>query len=250
MDKNISSIILSLVLFLFTIIGCSGVNFFNQKKLNKRIDFILSSIFSFMIMILLIYLLPEVYHCLGFKNLYLFFIFLVIGFIIMKTIDHYLPNHDYHQLTKNKIKKNYIHISLMCAIVFIIYNIVIGIELYNTILVSTNESIRITISLSLRNVFLGFMIYSMMNQDKYSKIKKILIIFLLSISTFIGIFIRVMINFNNIITSGILFSSIVGLFIYFIIDELYRRVMPKIKKKETIYGVILGIAWFLICSTL
>lgn len=248
MSKDISSIILSLVLFLFTIIGSSGVYFFNQKKLKKKTDFVLSSLFSFMIMIFIVYLLPEVYHCLGFKHLYLLFIFLIVGFILMKIFDHFIPNHSYHKLTKKELKNNYIHIAIMCSIVFIIYNIVIGMELYNTILASTNEAVAISISLSLRNIFLGFTIYNLINQEKFSKVKKILIIFLVGISSFIGTIFMMLIGINNIIVSGILFSLIIGLFIYFIVYELYRRVIPNIKKKETIHGIILGIIWLLICS--
>lgn len=248
MGKDVSSIILSLVLFLFTIIGSSGVYFFNQKKLKKKTNFILSSLFSFMIMIFIIYLLPEVYHCLGFKYLYFLFIFLIVGFILMKIFDHFIPNHEYHKLTKKELKNNHIHIAIMCSIVFIIYNIVIGMELYNTILASINEAVEITISLSIRNIFLGFAIYSLINQEKYSMIKKSLIIFLVSISPFIGTIFMMLIGVSNIIMSGIFFSLIIGLFIYFIVYELYRRVIPNIKKKETIYGLILGIIWIFICS--
>lgn len=248
MSKSICSIVLSLGLLIFTLIGCFSTYLFEQKKLNKRIDFILAVLFSFIIMLSVFYLFPEVYHCLGFKHLYLFFIFLVIGVIIMRIIDHYLPGHDNNKLTKKEQKKNYVHIAVMCSIIFILYNFIIGMELYNTILISTSETVQITIDLSIRNIIFTFFLYILLNQDNLAKWRKGLLIFLLGISSLLGTILMIIINISNAIVSGIFFSTIMGMAIYFVVYELYRKVIKNIKKKQTIYGIIFGITWVLICA--
>ena len=248
MSKNVCSIVLSLGLLIFTLIGCFSTYLFEQKKLSKKIDFILAVLFSFVIMLSVLYLFPEVYNCLGFKHLYLFFIFLVVGAIIMRVIDHYLLGHDNNKLTKKEQKKNYVHIAVMSSIIFILYNFIIGMELYNTILISTSETVQLTIDLAIRNIILTFLIYILLNQDNFAKWYKGLLIFFLGISNLLGTILMMIINISSAITSGIFFSIIMGMAIYFIVYELYRKVIKNIKKKQTIYGIIFGVIWVLICS--
>lgn len=248
MNKSISCLILSMVLLLFILIGCFSTYLFNKKKLKKKIDFILGSLFSITIMLEVLYLFPEVYNCLKFKYFYLFLIFFVVGFIIMKVVDNYLPNHDNNKLTRKELKNNYVHIAIMISIILTAYNIIIGMELYNTILKSTSEAANLTVSISIRNVVLTFLIYSLLIQGRISKSKKALPVILLGLANVIGTIIMILINTSNAVVSGILFSTIMGMFLYFIIYELYRKVIKNIKNGQTIGGIIFGIVLILICS--
>jgi len=248
MNKEISCLILSVVLGVFILIGCFSTYLFNRKKVNKKVNFILGSLFAITIMLEILYLFPQVYNCLKFKYFYLFLLFFVVGFIVMRVIDNYLPDHDNNKITRKELKYNYVHIVTMLSIVLAMYNIIIGMELYNTILQSVNEATSITISISIRNVVLTFMIYSLLNQRNIPKFRKVMPIFILVISNILGAILMIAINVSSAVVSGILFSVIMGMLLYFIIYELYRKVIKNIKKRQTIGGIIFGIILILICS--
>lgn len=241
MNKVMSSIILTGVIGLFSLIGIFLNGFFEEKNRKKMNDFIYGALFSIISMIIIIYLMPEVYNCLGFKHLYLFLIFLVIGYFIMKILNRYydLPNKT--KRTKKDMVKADIYVASMLVLIFSIYNLVIGLEIYSTMLASMNEGIHQVIIASFKNIFIGFIIYYLINQESASKLKKIASILLFVLTPLFGNILMICINkTSNALFLGSSFSLIIGMLLYILVTEIISNIKRCKNKNNTIIGIIIG----------
>ena len=90
--SNTLSLFITFLLGLFLVVGII-FSFFLKKK-RKVLDYIFSLAFSLLIMLMVFDLLKEALEVFGFGKLYLFIIFSLIGFLIFKVLDHFIP--DYH----------------------------------------------------------------------------------------------------------------------------------------------------------
>ena len=98
------------------------------------------------------------------------------------------------------------------------------------------------IGISLHNIPLGFQIGNSLNDKKYSK----LLIFILCISSLVGALIVILFGSlsDNIIS--ILLSITLGMLLYILFFELLNEIKINIKKKETVYGLLVGLVIFII----
>lgn len=246
MSKSNCGLILTFALSIFMLIGCLLAFIVDHKK-SKVMDFILGLAFSVIIMLVLTDLLPEMYECLGFRYFYLFLIFLVVGFLVLRGLDHYIPDHDDHKLTKKEEKNNYIHIGIVSSIALVLHNIIEGMAVYSTTLSNSNAAVLMSIGIGLHNVPLGMVIASVLYQDNQSKKKTVVIIFLLSLSTFVGGL--MMSGFHSIVSgvvTGCLLSITIGMLSFIAFNELLPRVQKSKDKKASLYGVLLGIVLLVI----
>ena len=79
-------------------------------------DYIFSLAFSLLIMLMIFDLLKEAIETFGFGKLYLFVIFALVGFLIFKLLDHFVPDHHDHLKNNKEVKENIHHIGLLSII--------------------------------------------------------------------------------------------------------------------------------------
>lgn len=246
MSKSICGLILTFALSIFMLVGCLLAFVINHKK-KKVMDFIFGLAFSVIIMLILTDLLPEVYECLGFHHFYLFFLFLVIGFLLLRILDHYIPDHDDHKLTRKEEKNNYIHIGVVSSIALVLHNIIEGMAVYSTTISNSNAAALMSLGIGLHNVPLGMVIASVLYQDNQSKKKTAFILFSLSLSTFVGgIIMAFLHSMMNGLVTGCLLSLTVGMLLFIAFHELLPSVKKSKNKKTSCYGILLGILLLLI----
>ena len=126
--SNTLALFITFLLGVFILIG-TIISFFIRKQ-GKVLDFIFAFALSLLTMLIILDLLPEIIEHLGITYIYLFLLFGMLGLLVFKVIDDFIPLHEDHKLTKNEVKKNYVHIGLLATIALIIHNIVEGMAIY------------------------------------------------------------------------------------------------------------------------
>lgn len=231
---------ITLVLGLFIVIG--AIITFASKNNNKFVHFSISLAFSVMVMLMIVDLIPEVKEIFTeeFNNV-LGIIFalggIVIGIILLKILDIFIPDHDGHE--KEELK----HIGLISSIALVLHNIIEGMAVYTTVNNSLKSGILISIGVGLHNIPLGMVITSTFYKANNDKKKTWLIIALVSLSTFLGGLI--MMTLSGVLTSeivlGVLLSITLGMLVYITVFELLPRMIEMKDKKMSIAGILLGI---------
>lgn len=203
---------------------------------NKNIN-ILSIALSFIILIYLIIfdILPEIKESFNFYAL----LFILLGLVLLKILDFFVPQHDHHHKDKNDNKKehdNHLnHIGTITIIALLLHNILENMALYNVAIKDFKSGMFMCLGIGLHNLPLGFQIGS--NLKKENKFN----IFILTISGLIGGVINLFIgNISEVITAYLL-SFTLGMLIYLTVFELFKEVIENIKNRYTYYGVILGV---------
>lgn len=228
-------LLFNLLTGLFFLIGIFCLN--NSKNKEKTSNFTIALAFVVMLGLLLFDLLPEIIEA----NNLLLIIPIIIGLIILIIIDKFIPHH-HHEHTDNHCNKeehnlHLNHIGTVTIIALAIHNMIEGLSLYSVTLTSIKSGILMMLSISLHNIPLGFQIGNSIQNKKYSK----LLITFLCISSFLGALTIILFkNLNENIIS-ILLSLTFGMLIYILIFELLNEMKTSLKKKETIYGIIVGV---------
>ena len=230
------------------LLGCL-LAFVLDKKKNKIMDYILSLALSVIVMLIITDLLPETLEILNIKKLYLFLIFVCLGYTILKVLDNYIPDHDDNKIEKAKMNNNLIHIGIVSSVALSIHNMIEGMAIYGTCINDKTTAILMSIGVGLHNIPLGMVIASTLYQGNKSKKKTALIILSLSLSTFLGGLIMFLLgNMIKDTVIGILLSLTIGMLLFIIIDELLPRIHKSKNKKEKVLGIITGIILLLIST--
>lgn len=216
---------------LFFLVGLFFTKVFHQSKVNY-----LANGLAFVILIYLIFLdiLPEILE----NFIYQYLIYIILGIIIIKLIDLFIPHHhhDHHELHDNKKDHNHHlnHISIMTILVLIVHNIIECIALYNVAQNSLKQGILMGIAIGLHNLPLGFQIGNQLEKNKY------LLVSILSLSGLGGGLIAAIIGQISIETELIILSFTIGMLIYLTFGELFPEVYKERKNKNTWYGIGIG----------
>lgn len=229
------------ILGLFILLG-AGISLLVTKK-DEIIDFSMGLAFGVIVTLMITDLLPEIFECFGLKSIYLFIIFTIIGFFILRMFDGLIPDHHDDHMNKKEANANLTHIGIMTTLAVILHNIIEGMAVYSTALSDSSLALSLAIGVGFHNIPLGMVIASSLyhSNNKYSK--TIILILLVSISTFVGGLIMYLFKFvviNNTIL-GILLSLTLGMLLYIVIDELYSRIKNTKQKKITYSGIMIGV---------
>ena len=162
--------------------------------------------------------------------------------IILKMLDLSIPDHEH-----SNHKEHVFHIGIMSSIALIIHNLIEGMILYSTLNKNINLGILLGIGIGLHNIPLGMVIGSTLKDAKYSKLKIILISFVISLSTFIGALILNLIGNVSDYFIGVMFAITLGMLIYIVFFELLHHLKHQ-DKKNNITGFIVGV--LIICVSL
>lgn len=213
-----------------------GILFNKICKGNKNIN-ILSIALSFVILLYLIIfdILPEISESFNFYAL----LFTLLGLVLLKILDFFVPQHDHHHKDKNDNKKehdNHLnHIGTITVIALLLHNILENMALYNVAIKNFKSGMFMCLGIGLHNLPLGFQIGSNLKKENNFNI------FILTISGLVGGLINLFIgNISEVITTYLL-SFTLGMLIYLTIFELFKEVIENIKNRYTYYGIILGV---------
>lgn len=248
MDRVKIALLTTLVLGLFIIIGSLIAHVINKKQ--KIVDFIVGLAFGIITMLMIMDLLPEIIEKLTVKNIHLFIIFTFIGIMILKLLDHFIPDHEDKKMTVSESKNNLVHIGIVTSVALILHNIIEGMAIYSTIITETELGFMITLGVGLHNIPLGMVIASTFYQSNQSISKTMLMITLVSLSTFAGGLIMFFLGITSVndILLGILLAITLGMLIFISFDELLPRIKYTKNKKPSYIGIIIGITLILIAS--
>lgn len=232
----------TLLLGLFIIIG--ALIAFLIKRKERVVDFSLGLAFSVIIMLIITDMLPEIIEHLGTKHIYLFIIFTVLGFGLLKLLDHFIPDHDDDGKmdTAQEKKENLVHIGIITSCALVLHNIIEGMAVYSAVISNTSLGIAITLGIGFHNIPLGMVIAGTFHQSKETLSKTILSIIAVSLSSFVGGLILFFLNLTVVssIVLGILLSLTLGMLLFIAISELCPR-LHALKNKKTAYiGITIG----------
>lgn len=248
MSSQQIGLLTTLLLGIFIIIGSLIAFLINRKQ--KVVDFSLGLAFGVIVMLMIMDLLPEVIEQLGLKYIYLFIIFTFIGFVLLKILDKFIPDHEEEKMTKKELQDNLAHIGVITALALTIHNIIEGMAVYSTVISNTSMGVALTLGIGFHNIPLGMVIAGTLHQSKQNTSKTILSILVVSLSTFIGGLIMFFLNIETVnpIVSGILLSITLGMLLFISFDELLPRIKETKNKKTTYIGIGVGILILLIAS--
>ena len=243
MDNTKLGLLTTLLLGIFIIIG--ALIAFLIKRKERVVDFSLGLAFSIIIMLIVTDLLPEVIEHLGLKHIYLFLIFGIIGYGILKLLDHFIPDHDDdgHMDTAREKKENLVHIGGITSLALVLHNIIEGMAVYSTVITDKTLGLAITIGIGFHNIPLGMVVAGTFYQSKENLSKTILSVLAVSLSTFVGGLILFFLDITTISSTilGILLSITLGMLIFISLSELLPRIRATKNKKAAITGIIIGV---------
>mgnify|MGYP003300678971 CR=1 FL=1 len=153
MDSAKLGLLTTLLLGIFIFIGALIALLIKRKE--KVVDFSLGLAFGVLIMLGITHMLPETIETLGIKYIYLFIIFTAIGYLLLKLLDKFIPDHDDDHTTHEDDDKNLKHIGLVSSIALIIHNIVEGMAIYILATSDIKAAFITCIGIGLHNIPLG-----------------------------------------------------------------------------------------------
>lgn len=238
-------LLLTLLLGLFIILGAIIV--FATNNNDKFIEFSISLATGVITMLILTDLLPEAYEAISTNNIIYNIAYIVvgasIGFILLKILDHFVPDHEDNHETEKDDDKNLKHIGLVASIALVIHNIVEGMAIYLLVNSDIKAGLLACIGVGLHNIPLGMIISSAFYKANRSIKKTILIISGISLSTFIGGLAIFLFNLNNVIelVESITLTLTIGMLSYILIMELLPKIIYSKYKRVTLLGIITGV---------
>ncbi len=242
------SLLLCLIVGLFMLIGIIPV--FKSKKSSKLIEFSIALAFSVLVILGFLEILPESVELINSKititySYILVFVLAIIGIIILKIIDIFIPNHSHDGNSNTKTLK---HIAIITAVAVCVHNIIEGMALYSSFILSIKTGIIFSVGIALHNIALGLLIASGIYNSNNNKKQTFIYMLIISLSTFVGSIIMMLFNIyleSNFVL-GIVLSLTLGMIIYISILELLPLLLNGKSKIVRIVGVITGLIVMLV----
>ena len=235
-------LLITFVLGLFILIGVFLVKISKNTKLIENLS--ISVALGCMISLAVSDLFPEIYETFS-NKIYLIIIFVVIGVLILKLLDIFIPEHDHeHGLSHECTEENLLHIGIVSTIAIVLHNIIEGMAVYSITTESVKVGLLMALGVGLHNIPMGMVIYSTLKKED-----KKLMILLSTISTFIGGLLMALIS--SLISDfviGILLCLTLGMIIYIVFFELLPHVLHSKNKVLSIIGILIGILIIIISS--
>ncbi len=241
MDK-LYGIILTLIAGLFFLIG--GLISLKAKDKDKLNHFSVSLALIIMLGLICKDLFPEIIELLedtsrG-KSIIIIIISSIIGFIILKILDLFIPDHHHEHHDNEKNKKEHLshieHIGILTIISLILHNIIEGFAIFGISNTNFKIGLLTSISVALHNIPLGTHIFGYID-IKHNKV----LIGALTLSSLLGGLIFLLVgDISNLVLASITYITL-GMIIYIAFFELLPEVITNIKKKETKLGFLTGL---------
>ena len=247
MSIEIIGVFITLLLGVFVLIGAMVALLVSRK--GQVIDFSLGLAFSVIIMLIVLDLVPDVIEHLGIKYIWLFLIFTILGYGLLRLLDYFIPDHHEHdKMSKREANDNLAHIGIVSSIALIIHNIVEGMAVYSTVLGDVSTGLMLAIGIGFHNLPLGMVITTTFYQGKQKTWKVWLSLGGVALSTMLGGILSLFLN-NQAIPEWVIgsFLSITfGMLLFILFSELWPRIRYGKFQRERNLGICLGIIIMLI----
>lgn len=243
-------LLFTLILGIFIIIGSLIV--FLTKNNDKFVEFSISLAFGVMMMLIIVDLIPEAFEIIDYNSIWVRFGYIamgaLIGFLFLKLLDYFIPDHEDDLSTTSDDDKNLKHIGFVSSIALVIHNIVEGMAIYLLISSDLRAGLMASIGVGLHNIPLGMVIASTFYKSNHNKKKTMFIILGISLSTFVGGLFISLFHLSNImeIVEGVSLTLTIGMLLYILTMELLPKILHSKNKKITISGILLGIFMLMI----
>lgn len=234
-------LLLPLISGLFFLIGIIIYRLIKRKK-----ELTIISMSCAMIIIIGLIVGDLIPHLIEINN-YNLILFVIIGLVFITLLDKIVPHHHHeHHENDEKTKEHQEHlkhIGIITILALLLHNYVEGMALYGVAIENFKSGILMCLGISLHNLPFGFQIASYNAKEK----NKILVILLVLSGLFGGITIYLFGNISPYV-EGIIIAITLGMILHILIFELSKEVFDNIKKKETFYGIIIGIILLIIIN--
>ncbi len=234
-------LLLPLISGLFFLIGIIIYRLIKRKK-----ELTIISMSCAMIIIIGLIVGDLIPHLIEINN-YNLILFVIIGLVFITLLDKIVPHHHHeHHENDEKTKEHQEHlkhIGIITILALLLHNYVEGMALYGVAIENFKSGILMCLGISLHNLPFGFQIASYNAKEK----NKILVILLVLSGLFGGITIYLFGNISHFV-EGIIIAITLGMILHILIFELSKEVFDNIKKKETFYGIIIGIILLIIIN--
>lgn len=233
-------LVTTLLLGVFIIIGALIGLLASKKK--KIVEFSIGLAFGVIVTLMITDLIPEVFECFGFSKIYLAIVGGIVGFLLLKMLDNFIPDHHEHKMSKEEEKENLVHIGVITSIALILHNVIEGMAVYSSCLSNANLGVALTFGIGFHNIPLGMVIASSFYHNNKQLGKTLFMVLFVALSTFLGGFIMYLLNLSEISSMllGGLLSVTLGMLIFIIIDELLPRISDTKNKKVAYAGIFTG----------
>ena len=225
---NINALLITLLSGLSFFIGYFITKLVKNEK--KLVIFAVGFAFSIIIGLALFDVLED---CLQMDNKLIMILCMIGGIVLLKLLDLFIPDHEH----KSKVKNHMEHIGLISALALFIHNSIEGVAIYNMATNNIHTGLLMALGVSFHNIPLGIQISSLIKNNK----ERIILLFILAISSIFGISIINIFNINIESIEGIFLSITFGMLIYISLFELLCEVKEYFKNKELKIGLITGI---------
>lgn len=236
-------LIFTLLAGLFFLLGI----FLYKISSNKKSLSIMASSCAFIVILGLILfdLLPEI---IAFHNWWTI-LFVLIGLGLVKIIDLFVPHHHHHHKDTDYETKDHKahlnHISIITIIALILHNFIEGIGLYSITLTNLKSGLIFLLGVGFHNLPLGMQIGAL-NENK----KNIGLTILLVLSSLLGALIVILFGNMPELLEIFIMAITLGMILHILIFELLGELINNRHKKETNYGIIIGIILLIIINCL
>ena len=231
------SVIASLIACLFLI---SGVFLsFGFRKTDKFIQFMMASTLGLGASLIMVELLPDSASGIGeafngSRKLLLLLGYIIMGLIIMKMCDIFIPD---HELKKDNKKNHYLHLALIISLPIMIYNIIVGMKIN-----ISSHPFMLSFGLGFCNILFGLLLSGLFSKTLNKK-NLIITISLISLSVVIGTLFHMFLDKYLNVTDGLmtLIGTVnLGMIIYVILGELFLNLLKAKDTYITILGIVFG----------
>ena len=231
------SVIASLIAGLFLI---SGVLLsFGFRKTDKFIQFMMASTLGLGASLIMVELLPDSASGIGeafngSHKLLLLLGYIIMGLIIMKMCDIFIPD---HELKKDNKKNHYLHLALIISLPIMIYNIIVGMKIN-----ISSHPFMVSFGLGFCNILFGLLLSGLFSKTLNKK-NLIITISLISLSVVIGTVFHMLLDKYLNVTDGLmtLIGTVnLGMIIYVILGELFLNLLKAKDTYITILGIVFG----------
>lgn len=226
------------------------------KNNDKFVHFSISMAFGVISTLLIFELYPHSMEVLelyfdGIINYVIFVICAIVGVLVLKILDKFVPDHEQHEATKRAELDNLYHVGIVSSFALILHNIIEGMSIYGVSSTSLEMGMLMTLGVGCHNIPMGIMITSMFNRVTHKKNSKFIIVLLLvSLSTLLGgVIMMLLSSYISDLFIGILLGITFGMLLYILFFELLHEITEYKDKKLSIIGIIIGILIFILSMT-
>lgn len=244
------ALLFTLITGFFFVMGML-ITYFTKNN-DRFIQFSISTAFGVIITLIIFELLPESIEYIGenYSNVttyLLVFLLAFLGIVILKVLDHFIPDHELEHKHKKDIDNNLFHIGFVASIALILHNVIEGMAIYSSISTGFDLGILVMLGVGLHNIPMGMVLASTLSKSNSSKKKKIFFLTFVTLSTFIGGIIMASLHFliSNLFL-GILLSITLGMLIYIAVFELLGEILEAHDNKISTIGILVGVLIFII----